>query len=170
MRGLVVLSGLPGVGKSTVARALAVKTGALWLRLDAIEQEMRGSHMVCADLADGGYAAARAVAAQALRQGYGVIADSVNPLEITRAPWMAVAERAGVPLCTVELVCSDAGAHRRRADTRVAEVPGLALPDWAAVSARAYECWEAAMLALDLAKMAPEDAAEAILREMEGEA
>lgn len=166
----MVLAGLPGVGKSAVARVLAARTGALWLRLDAIEQEMRDSHMVCADLADGGYAAARVVAAQALRQGYAAIADSVNPLEITRAPWVAVAARAGAPLCTVELVCSDEGEHRRRVETRAAEVPGLALPDWAAVCARDYTRWDAAMLRLDLAALSPEDAAARIAQDMEGEA
>lgn len=57
MGWMVCLSGLPGSGKSTVARALAAHTGALWLRIDRIEQAMRESQMGVTDLADGGYAA-----------------------------------------------------------------------------------------------------------------
>ena len=38
---LIVFSGLPGVGKTTLARALAQAQGALHLRIDSIEQAMR---------------------------------------------------------------------------------------------------------------------------------
>jgi len=40
---LVVLSGLPGVGKTTVARDLAVASGAVHLRIDSIEQALRNA-------------------------------------------------------------------------------------------------------------------------------
>ena len=38
---LVVLSGLPGVGKTTIARELVRATGAVYLRIDSIEQVLR---------------------------------------------------------------------------------------------------------------------------------
>jgi predicted kinase len=40
---LIVFSGLPGVGKTTVARALAARLGAVHLRIDTIEQAMRAA-------------------------------------------------------------------------------------------------------------------------------
>ena len=40
MMGLIVLAGLPGTGKSTLARLLAVEFDAVWLRIDSIEQAM----------------------------------------------------------------------------------------------------------------------------------
>ena len=159
MAELVVLSGLPGVGKSSIARALAAARGLLWLRVDAIEQAMWDSHLAAAldkagDLADGGYAAMRAVAEGALAQGLGVVADAVNPIEITRAPWRRIAARRAVRLCAVDVVCSDRAEHRARVEARRnavptqddgLAVPGLALPDWAAVEAREYAPWRGAM-------------------------
>lgn len=43
MARLIVLSGLPGAGKSTIARALAEAIGAAWLRIDTIEMAIRES-------------------------------------------------------------------------------------------------------------------------------
>lgn len=163
----VVLSGLPGVGKSTLARALAARTGALWLRVDAIEQEMRISHMACDDLADGGYAALRAVGQAALAQGYDVIADAVNPIAITRLPLEAMAARSGAGLVSVELVCSDRAQHRHRVETRAADVPGLVLPDWASVEARDYAPYDSAVLRLDSAALAAEALADRVAKAME---
>jgi predicted kinase len=47
-----------------------------------------------------------------------VIAESVNPLPVTRAAWRETAGRAGVPAVEVEVVCSDLAEHRRRAAGR----------------------------------------------------
>ena len=38
---LIIFSGLPGSGKSTIARALAKRLGAVYLRIDTIEQAIR---------------------------------------------------------------------------------------------------------------------------------
>ncbi len=165
--GLVILSGLPGTGKSTLSRGLARRSGALWLRADAIEQEMRESHMVCEDLADGGYAAMRAVARGALRQGYDVIADSVNPLPVTRLPWEDLGRRAAGWWLAVELTCSDPAAHRHRIETRAPEVPGLAATTWQAVGRRPYAPYEGAHLRLDTAGLPPERVVTDLLRAMQ---
>ena len=62
MARLVVLSGLPGAGKSTLAKGLAVATGAVWLRIDSIEQAIRDTGVVPGPMDDAGYRAAQAAA------------------------------------------------------------------------------------------------------------
>lgn len=148
---LVCLTGLPGVGKSTIARRVAQETGALWLWLDEIETAMRASHMQTDDLADGGYAAAQAVAGRALRQGFDVLADCVNSIELTRAAWRSVSGQAGARHLDVELTCSDPVEHRRRVETRKVDLPGWTGPDWASVKARDYDPLTAPGLRIDTA-------------------
>ncbi len=58
---LIVFAGLPASGKSTIARALAQELGAVWLRIDSIEQAIRESGAVPRSLDDVGYRAAYAV-------------------------------------------------------------------------------------------------------------
>jgi predicted kinase len=80
-----------------------------------------------------------------------VIADSVNPILLTRDAWVEVAKRAGVHALEVEIQCSDAAEHRRRVQTRVTDVPGLKLPTWEEVLAREYAPWNREHLVLDTA-------------------
>ena len=94
-----------------------------------------------------------------------VVADSVNPLPITRDAWRAVAERAGVGAIEVEVVCSDRAEHRRRVETRQIDVPGLEPPDWRAVESRDYAAWSRPRIVIDTAaKSIPESVAELLSR------
>lgn len=156
---LIVLAGLPGTGKTTLARAAAGRLGAIHLRIDTIEQAIRASGVVPGDLADAGYRAAYGVAEDNLRLGHVVVADSVNPIALTRDAWAAAAARAGARILRVELICSDTAEHRRRVEERRRRGPDLGLPDWAAVQARDYRPWTQADLRLDTALETVESAA-----------
>jgi predicted kinase len=81
-----------------------------------------------------------------------VVADAVNPLASIRAAWRDVARRAAVAVVEVEVVCSDATEHRRRVESRSADIPGLALPTRSDVQTRAYERWDGAHLVIDIAR------------------
>ncbi|WP_326544334.1 AAA family ATPase [Pseudorhodoferax sp.] len=160
---LIALGGLPGTGKSTVAREIARLHAATWLRIDVIEQALRTAQPQ-AEVGAAGYAVAYALARANLALGQTVVADCVNPLGLTRAAWRAVAADAGVPVVEVELFCSDAAEHRRRVESRVADIAGLVQPNWAAVQQRAYERWTTPRLAIDTAQLGAAEAARTILR------
>jgi predicted kinase len=123
------------------------------LRIDTIEQvltEAGADDVVRADPGLG-YRIAYALAGDNLRLGLTVVGDSVNSLAITRQAWRAVAEAAETPYVEVEVVCSDAAEHRRRVETRVADIPGHVPPTWAEVEAREYHAWPGGRIVIDTA-------------------
>jgi len=148
---LIVLSGLPGVGKSSIARELAREIGATYLRIDSIEQALRDSGALIQPMKDAGYRAAYSMAEDNLRLGCSVVADCVNPVSITRNAWREVAARAEVRIIEIEIRCSDAAEHRRRVESRTVDVPGLVAPTWEEVSAREYHSWDRDHLEIDTA-------------------
>src|ERR1700730_8128564 len=88
---LIVFGGLPGTGKTTLARAFAQRRRATYLRIDTIEQALRSSEMLAGDVGPAGYMVAYALAEANLRLDGIVVADSVNPVAITRDAWRKVA-------------------------------------------------------------------------------
>jgi predicted kinase len=146
---LYIFAGLPGTGKTALAQHLARERQAVHLRIDTIEQALReaGSPVSGPE----GYVVAYRLAADNLRLGLSVVADSVNPLELTRAAWREVAVRASAPFVEIEVVCSDAAEHRRRVETRPADVAGLRLPTWDEVVNRHYEPWPGEHIVIDTA-------------------
>src|SRR5687768_17719939 len=128
---LIILAGLRGVGKTTIARELARSVIAVHVHIDAIEQAIRES-ATHSDLPmdDSGYLVGYAVADGNLRLGHTVIADSVNPWPLTRDGWVAIAERVGVGYVEVEVVCSDAFEHQSRVASREAVSAGMKPLTW----------------------------------------
>ncbi|MBV8658337.1 MAG: AAA family ATPase [Burkholderiales bacterium] len=149
----IIFGGLPGTGKSTIASQVADRLGATWLRIDSIEQAIRSSDVLSAgdDVGTAGYFVAYRIAADNLRAGRIVVADSVNPLGVTRQAYREVAHKAGVGYLEVELVCSDEALHRERVEARRPIVKGFTLPTWEQVVSRRYEAWDQPHLRIDTA-------------------
>jgi predicted kinase len=148
---LIVLGGLPGVGKTTIARELAQLLGAVHIRIDSIELAIRESGVTVVSIDDAGYRVGYALAEDNLRLGRIVIADSVNPLPVTRDAWRAVAARAGVGVAEVEVACSDKQEHRRRVEQRLGATPSLSGPPWDQVVSRDYRAWDREHIVIDTA-------------------
>ena len=166
---LIILGGLPGTGKTTTAEILTRLLRAVYLRIDTIEHTLTaGKHIEKSSINDAGYAVAYALAEENLRLGQHVIADCVNPLEITRYSWRQTAERAGVSFLDVEFICSDLVEHRYRVENRTCNLPGFILPSWRDVVERRYERRTDNRLICDTAIMSAQAAADFILRHVSG--
>jgi predicted kinase len=148
---LIVFSGLPGAGKSSLAKELSSRIGATYLRIDRIEQAIVSSSLGIEAVEESGYLAANVLAEDNLRLGLRVIADAVNPIDLARDAWLAVAARVNCPIVEIEVVCSDIDEHRRRVETRVADIAGHKLPTWQAVQQLDYHPWRRDRVIIDTA-------------------
>jgi predicted kinase len=158
---LYIFSGLPGSGKTTLAREVARRTHALYLRIDTVEQGLRD---LCAvDVQGEGYRLSYRIASDNLRLGTSVVADSCNPLRLTRREWEQVAREAEAAYVNIEVVCSDVEEHRRRVETRAPTVAGLRLPTWREVEEREYHAWTVERVVVDTAGRPVEACVEALL-------
>ncbi|MEP3113691.1 AAA family ATPase [Nisaea sp.] len=165
MHTLISFAGLPGVGKTTVARHFARQQGILYLRVDEIE----GVLMIDdpeRDIGPAGYQIAAALAVTNLSLGLSSVIDCVNPWQLTRDIFQDAARKAKSAFFGIELYCSNQTEHRRRVETRHADIPGKALPDWQKVMARDYHPWTDADIRIDTAKLSAEQAAHEIIRNL----
>lgn len=145
---LIVFGGLPGTGKTTISRKLAMRLKATYLRVDAIEQALRQGGLTVGAT---GYAIANAIAVENLKLRRTIVADCVNPVLASRVGWRQTAAVTSARIIEFELVCSDPALHQRRAEDRVADIWGHELPSWEEIVNRNYEPWDGEHLVLDTA-------------------
>jgi len=155
---LIVFGGLPATGKSTLAQAVAQERQATYLRIDTIEQALKGPEGVAGEIGPAGYLVAYALAESNLRIGHAVVADSVNPLAVTREAWWRTAAPTAARVVEIEVTCSDRSEHRRRVETRRVDIAGLVLPSWQQVIEHAYEQWDSYRIVVDTANRTVADA------------
>ena len=144
---LFIFSGLPGVGKTSLARRVAREYGAAYLRIDTIEQALR--ELCRIEVRGEGYRLAYRIAADNLKTGRNVVADSCNPVELTRREWENVAMENGAAFLNIEITCSNREEHRHRVETRKSDISGLKLPDWQEIESHYFDQWSSCRITLD---------------------
>ena len=162
---LIVLSGLPGSGKSTVAEGLSRTISIPLFSIDPIEAAMWRGGLSKDQTGIAAYDVAIALADEHLRLGHSVIVDAVNPIEAPRAAWRSLAAKYRAEMKIIECVCADEAVHRQRIEARVRNIAGMPEVTWDRVQRRRaeYEAWTDARLTLDTsAKSADQLIAEAL--------
>lgn len=141
---LLVMAGLPGSGKSTVAEAVGAELGLPVVSVDPLESAILSAG-IAADQPTGlaAYLVAETIADAVLSSpGGGVIVDAVNAVEPAREQWVKLAARhAGRTIRFVEVICSDPEVHRARLEARGRQLAHLAEPTWHAVE-QSLDEWE----------------------------
>jgi predicted kinase len=148
---LIVLSGLPGTGKSAVADGVASA-----LRLPVLSVDPLESAILRAGIAHGfetglaAYLVAETLADRFMADGFDPVIDAVNSVEQAREMWRALARKHRVALRIVECRVSDPIVHAARLASRQRDL-ALAEPTEEEVQRRRAEWtdWPEPHLTLD---------------------
>lgn len=141
---LIVISGLPGIGKTTLASALARRMRATHLSVDTVEEALLGAGFE-PGWATGvaAYEAVRVAAEQNLSLGHTVVVDAVNDTDAARQTWRDAATATRNVLRFVLLLPPPPEEHQRRLRGRKRALLHVQEPTWEQVveRARTYEEW-----------------------------
>lgn len=159
---LYIFSGLPGTGKTSISRGLAQSKSAFHLRIDTVEQALRDLCHI--DVEGEGYRLAYRIAADNLKLGLSVVADSCNTIPLTRREWESVATTNNATFVNIEIVCSDIAKHRQRVESRTSDIAGLSSPTWQSVIAREYSPWQTHRIVIDTAVDSVEESVQTLIR------
>lgn len=139
MPSLIVLSGRPGTGKTTLATAFARHLRACYLRVDAAETALERTGL---PVGIEGYAVTHELAVSNLLLGLDVVVDAVNPVPKDRAGWRETAHRGRARLLHVETRLADELEHRRRVEARLPDMRDQHVPSWDEVEGQTWVPWD----------------------------
>lgn len=115
---LLLIAGLPGTGKTTVARAFAALIGATHLNSDVLRRELGMMGHYNPEDKEQVYKTLLDRARQALLRGESVVVDSTFYKERIRAPFVDLAEECGAPLYWVEIQAEEQTLRERLSHPR----------------------------------------------------
>ena len=120
---LLVVSGLPGTGKSRLCRQVQASTGAALLESDALRRRLVGRPDYSYPESRRLFAAIHGAIDRLLAEGRSLILDATNLAEREREPLYTIAERHGARLLLVQVVAPPEVAQRRLAGRLRGEDP-----------------------------------------------
>mgnify|MGYP003542539459 CR=1 FL=1 len=151
MAKVIVISGLPGSGKSTVAEGIAEKLKLPIFSVDPIESAILKSGIKRSfDTGLAAYIVAETLASEQLSLGMSVVIDAVNSVKEARDMWRELSQKHASRLIIIECAL-DKDTHKQRIESRVRNMQGIPEVTWNDVENRRKEYlkWEDKRLVLD---------------------
>jgi predicted kinase len=155
---LIIFSGLPGTGKSTLAEALGKDLGIPVFAKDWLEAALLRSQLKPTaeekSLGFAGYELLTTLAERQLMLGQSAILDSVAATQTIRSRWRQISDQYEADWRVIECFCSDERLYRSRLRGRQRAIPGWHELEWSEVERvkRYYTAWEGERLVLDMTK------------------
>lgn len=161
---LIVVSGLPGSGKSTVAEGIAEQLGLPIFSVDPIVSSIVKSGSTRSSKTDAAaFLVAETLASEQMSLGISVIIDAVNAVNEVREMWRNLSRTHYAELIIIECIL-DRALHKKRIESRIRNLPGMSETTWDDVLDRrkVWQPWNEERLVLDTAKSAKDNLKEAL--------
>lgn len=147
---LILFAGMPGSGKTTLARMVARELRLPIFSKDRMQRVLRDHHLAAENTGDGYYIILD-LADEQLSLGVSVILDATFPLDHFRTVANETAMRHNANFCAIYCFNSDDDVWRKRMEKRVQYVPGWRPVGWEDVQRMRtyYQPWGDNALVLD---------------------